>query len=54
MALDEPTENEKPVQINGVDVLIADFVRSLTDDTVIDYVDEPSGRGFLVTGASSC
>jgi hypothetical protein len=47
-------ENEKPVQINGVDVLIEDFIRSLTDDTLIDYVDGPSGRGFLVKGASSC
>ena len=54
MALDEPADNEKPVQINGVDVLIADFVQSFTDDTVIDYVDDSSGRGFLVKGASSC
>ena len=54
MALDEPKENEKPVQVNGIDVLIEDIVRSLTDETIIDYVDEPSGRGFLIKGASAC
>ncbi|HTY82388.1 MAG TPA: hypothetical protein VMB24_06360 [Dehalococcoidales bacterium] len=54
MALDEPTKDEKPVNINGVDVLIAEFVQSMTDETVIDYVDEPSGRGFLIRGASAC
>jgi Fe-S cluster assembly iron-binding protein IscA len=54
MALDEPTENEKPVQVNGIEVLMADFARSLTDETVIDYVDEPSGSGFLVKDDSSC
>jgi hypothetical protein len=54
MALDEPMDSEKPVQVNGVDVLLDDSARSLTDKTVIDYVDGPSGTGFLVKGASSC
>jgi Fe-S cluster assembly iron-binding protein IscA len=54
MALDEPTENEKPVQVNGIDVLIDGSAGSLTAKTIIDYVDEPSGGGFLVKGASSC
>ena len=54
MALDEPTENEKPVQVNGIDILIEDIVKSLTEETVIDYVDEPSGRGFLIKGGSAC
>jgi hypothetical protein len=54
MALDEPADNEKPVQVNGIDVLIADSHRSLVDRTVIDYIDEPRGGGFLVKGASSC
>ena len=54
MALDEPTENEKPVQVNGVDVLIDGPARSLTNETLIDYVDEPAGSGFLVKGASAC
>jgi Fe-S cluster assembly iron-binding protein IscA len=54
MALDEPIDNEKPVQVNGIDVLIAESHKSLVDKTVIDYVDEPSGGGFMVKGASSC
>ena len=54
MALDEPVDNEKPVQVNGIDVLITDMHRSMVDSTVIDYVDGPSGTGFLVKGASSC
>ena len=54
MALDEPTENEKPVQVNGIDVLIEDFTRPLLDGTVIDYVDGLSGRGFMIKGGSSC
>jgi Fe-S cluster assembly iron-binding protein IscA len=54
MALDEPADNEKPVQVNGIDVLIEDFTRPLVDGTVIDYVEQPSGSGFLVKGAGSC
>jgi Fe-S cluster assembly iron-binding protein IscA len=56
MALDEPKENEKPVQVNGIDVLMEDFAQALMDSTIIDYVDEPSGRGFVVKGdgASAC
>jgi Fe-S cluster assembly iron-binding protein IscA len=54
MALDEPIEKEKSLQVNGIDVLIEDFVMSLTDGTVIDYVEEPSGSGFVVRGASAC
>jgi hypothetical protein len=54
MALDEPTENEKPVQVNSIDILIDDYARALTDSTVIDYIDDPSGRGFVVKGALAC
>jgi Fe-S cluster assembly iron-binding protein IscA len=54
MALDEPAENEKPVQVNGVSILIDSPARALTDKTVIDYVDEPSGSGLLVKRASCC
>jgi Fe-S cluster assembly iron-binding protein IscA len=53
MALDELKENEKPFQVNGIDVLMEDFAQALTDNTVIDYVDEPSGKGFVVKGAGA-
>jgi Fe-S cluster assembly iron-binding protein IscA len=54
MALDEPEENEKPVQINGLDVLIADFVRPFTDGNKLDYVKNPDGEGFVMESGSSC
>ncbi len=50
MALDEPEENEQPVPINGLDVLIADYTRPLIDGTVLDYVKESRGEGFVITG----
>ena len=52
MALDEPEENEKPVQINGLDVLIADFVRPFTDGNILDYVKNPNGEGFIIAPES--
>ena len=54
MALDEPKENEESVQVNGIDVLIADSVKPLVDGTVVDYINDPTGKGFVVKGASSC
>ena len=50
MALDEPEENEQPVQVNGIDVLIADFVRPFVDDTKVDYIKQPNNEGFIITG----
>ncbi len=55
MALDEPQENEQPVHVNGIDVLVEDSVRPLVDDTTIDYVEHPYGEGFTITGSrESC
>jgi Fe-S cluster assembly iron-binding protein IscA len=54
MALDEPKEDEESVLVNGIDVLIADSVRHLLEGTIVDYVDQPAGTGFVVRGASSC
>jgi Fe-S cluster assembly iron-binding protein IscA len=55
MALDEPEENEQPVQVNGIDVLVADFVRPYVNDAVVDYVKQTYGEGFVLTGAGgSC
>jgi Fe-S cluster assembly iron-binding protein IscA len=53
MALDEPEENEQPVQVNGIDVLIADFARPLIESTTVDYIKESQGEGFVITGANS-
>ena len=55
MALDEPEENEQPVQVNGIDVLIADFARPLVEDTTVDYITQGNGGGFTITGGEgSC
>lgn len=55
MALDEPKEDEKPVEVNGIGVLIADFVRPFMDGTTIDYVKNPDGEGFTISGSGgSC
>ena len=54
MALDEPEENEKTVEINGLDVLIDDYVRPFTDGTKLDYVKRPGGEGFIMDSGSSC
>jgi Fe-S cluster assembly iron-binding protein IscA len=51
MALDEPEENEQPVEVNGVGVLVADFARPFVEGTVVDYVKQPYGEGFVITGA---
>jgi Fe-S cluster assembly iron-binding protein IscA len=51
MALDEPEENEQPIRVNGVDVLIADFARPFVDGTTIDYIKQPQAEGFIINGA---
>ena len=51
MALDEPGDDEKALQVNGIDVLIADFVKPFVDGMTIDYVKLPHGEGFTIVGA---
>jgi Fe-S cluster assembly iron-binding protein IscA len=50
MALDELKENEKPVEVNGIGVLIEDFARPFADGTTIDYIIRPDGEGFIING----
>ena len=54
MALDEPKENEQPVHVNGIDVLVEDFVRTLVDGSTIDYVENPDGKGFIISNGEAC
>ena len=49
MALDEPKDNEQPVNVNGIDILVEDFARPIVDGTKIDYIENPDGKGFVVT-----
>jgi len=59
MALDELKENEETIQVNGIDLLIADMVKPHTDGNKIDYVKSPEGEGFVIakpgqTGCTDC
>ena len=54
MALDEPKENEKPMDVNGINVLIEAEALPLVDSLTVDYVSDPDGEGFTIVGGSSC
>jgi len=56
LALDEPGGNEVPVQINGLDVLIADNVKEFTAGNTVDYIKSAQGEGFTInkSGGSGC
>ena len=57
LALDEPTENEQTIPVNGVDVLIADEVKPFASGNVVDYIESSEGKGFIVrseSGQSCC
>jgi len=55
MALDEPDGNEQPVQVNGIDVLIADSDKSHVDSMTINYAKQPDSEGFVISGSrGSC
>lgn len=54
MALDEPKENEQPVNVNGINVLVEDEAMPLVEDTTIDYINHPDGEGFIITGSKEC
>ena len=55
MALDEPTDGETPIQVNGLDVLISEKVMGLADGSLVDYATLPYGEGFTISsGNSSC
>ena len=51
MALDEPNDNETPLKINELDVLIADDVKGPAATQVLDYVVTPRGEGFSIAPA---
>ena len=52
MALDEPKENEQPVHINGIDVLIADHAKPFVDGATVDYVKHWYSDEFVITGSA--
>ena len=50
MALDEPEKDEESININGIDVLLADYTKPFVDGTTVDYIKEDRGEGFVITG----
>jgi len=56
VALDEPGQNEKPVVIDGVDILVAEHIRPYVDGARIDYGKRWfRGEGFTVSASElSC
>ena len=53
LALDEPNNNELPIQVNGLDVLISDKVKGFADGSLIDYINSPVGEGFTISNDNS-
>ena len=51
MALDEPKENEQPLQVNGLDVLVEEIIRPILEETTIDYDQD---EGFIIGGDGAC
>jgi Fe-S cluster assembly iron-binding protein IscA len=55
VALDEPQKDEKPVDIDGVKLLISDVIRPFVDGAKIDYGRSMFSKGFTVsTTGSTC
>jgi Fe-S cluster assembly iron-binding protein IscA len=55
MALDEPSENEQTVEVDGIDVLITDDVKPYASGNVLDWVDAYGDEGFTLQPESgSC
>jgi Fe-S cluster assembly iron-binding protein IscA len=54
LALDEPTENETAIKVNGIEVLIADPIRTIANKNKVDYVTSPRGEGFVIGNCDSC
>ncbi len=49
LALDEPKADEQPIQVNGINVLVADIAKPFVDNATVDYVKEAYGEGFVIT-----
>jgi Fe-S cluster assembly iron-binding protein IscA len=51
VALDEPKKDEKPVDIDGVQLLISDVIRPFVDGAKIDYGRSLFSKGFTVSSS---
>jgi iron-sulfur cluster assembly protein len=49
LTLDEPKENEKTEQVNGIDVLMDDFAGAVAGDSTVEWLESPYGGYFTIT-----
>jgi len=49
VALDEPKNNEKPVDVGGVHILVGENIRNFVDGARIDYGKRWFKEGFSVS-----
>jgi Fe-S cluster assembly iron-binding protein IscA len=57
LALDEPKENEKGTKVGDIELFMEESIEPFTENQMIDYVDNGSGKGFVVApeyGSSCC
>ena len=57
LALDELKENEETIQVNSIDLLMSDNVKSSADGNTIDYIQSTEGEeGFVIgiPGQTDC
>lgn len=53
MALDEPTEKDQSININGIDIIYDKAEEGYMKGSIIDFQDSFMGRGFVVRSATS-
>ena len=57
LALDEPTEQDNQIDLNGINLLAEKSLTSFLEGQVIDFVNSGGREGFVVGpawGSSSC
>jgi Fe-S cluster assembly iron-binding protein IscA len=53
MALDEPTEKDEKVEVQGISFIYQKSDEGYMKNSVIDFQDSFFGRGFVVRSATS-
>lgn len=48
MALDEPDNEIKVYKLNEIDVMIGDDILPYTSDSMLDFVNDDRGHGFIL------
>lgn len=56
LALDEPSENDNRMNLNGIELLAEKSLNSFMEDQVIDFVNSGMREGFVISPAfgSAC